>query len=134
MSRRAVLLTVAVLLCSLPAAPRAAEPADLPKLRKEQLTTAQQGLALIDRRFQQGNASSEAVLGWARRVLNAELALSDTKADRVAAYEKYLQRLQQHEERCKAHLTAGVITNLDYLAARYDRQGAEAWLAEAKQK
>jgi outer membrane protein TolC len=136
MSRRIpVLITVALLVLALPRlGVVAAEPDDLTALRKEQLETARKGLEAVENQFQAGQATLESTLEWARRVRRAELALTDKKSERVAAWEKYLKRVQEIEKISKARFDAARITLSDYLAATYDRQEAEIRLAEAKAK
>jgi hypothetical protein len=70
---------------------------------------------------------------WARRLLIAELDRSSGQADRVAAFEEYLVRMKDLEERSIAHYGERRISDLELMDAEFHRLEAESWLEMVKQ-
>jgi hypothetical protein len=132
MSRKPLLPAVA--LAGLAFGPLAAAEPDLKELLRAQLETARQGLEAEQKNLKAGKSTFDQTLLWSRRVLQAQLALSDKREDRVAAYETYLKQLREYEEVTRANYERGAVALLGLLEARYLRQEAEVQLAQAKVK
>jgi RNA polymerase sigma factor (sigma-70 family) len=79
-----------------------------------------------------GRTASDFLLPWSAHWLNAQLALSETKADRLAAYQAHFERMKAVEEVAKAKFDAGSIAVTQYTQTRYHRLEAELWLEKAK--
>ena len=69
---------------------------------------------------------------WSQRWLEAELALTDAREWRMAAFEAHVERTKQAEETSAALEKAGQGHKADAEAARYFRSDAEIRLREAK--
>jgi hypothetical protein len=130
------LLLVVFCLASGSACPAANDPAvpDLKELLKARLEVAQEGMRVAEKELQAGRASVKDTFVWSRRLLEAQLAVSEKKAERVAAHEAYLQRAKAVEEMAKALFDAGRVTVKDYLEAKFDRLEAEIGLKRAAGK
>jgi outer membrane protein TolC len=130
MRSRHLLLLAVFLTASL--LPRAADAPDLKKLLQDRVEVARKGLKTSQAQVAAGQASMTLVVDWSRRLLRAELALADKKADRVAARERYLEILKEAERMAKARHDAGRASPVEYLEATYERQSAEIALAREK--
>ena len=98
-----------------PEAPRKAEPA--PKADERANQARRPAAARLDvartayegywQRFQVGRENEQTVNLWSRRWLQAQLDLSDTKADRDAALQAHQDRLKKVDEIARARLNLG---------------------------
>lgn len=77
------------------------------------------------RRLQAGEALPGGVSAWSERWLEAELALSLARADRLKALEAHVERTKQVEEIAMAYAKAGQGRQADASVARYYRADAE---------
>jgi RNA polymerase sigma factor (sigma-70 family) len=82
--------------------------------------------------FLTGRTTVDFLLPWSRHWLEAQLALSDNKADRVAAYQAHLDRMREAEKVTKAKFEAGQIAVSQYGQTTFHRLEAELWLLEAR--
>jgi hypothetical protein len=99
------------------------------------LEVARQGLAVAENDVE--GATSEDYLGiwvWSRRVLEAELALSTTKSERIAAWEAHLRRAVKLETMAQRQFSRGGSTRLAVLEAIYRRYDVEVHLAQERSK
>jgi hypothetical protein len=71
---------------------------------------------------------------WAPHLLEAELDVSTTKAQRVAALTAYLNRMIEAEKWARMRFDSGRITSIDYGKATVQRLEAELRLAKEKAK
>jgi len=98
-----------------PANPKKAEPApkaedkadQLKRLAEERLDAARTAYEGYWTRFEVGRDREDAVHLWSRRWLQAQLDLSDKKADRDAALAAYQARLKKTDELARARLLLG---------------------------
>jgi len=117
------------------ACPAANDPVpDLKELLKARLEVAQEGMRVAENELQAGRASVKDTFVWSRRLLEAQLAVSEKKTERVAAHEAYLKRAKAVEQMAKAQFDAGRVTVKDYLEAKFDRLEAEIGLKRAAGK
>jgi RNA polymerase sigma factor (sigma-70 family) len=65
------------------------------------------------------------ILEGSKRLLKAELELSEKKADRLAAYEQFVKLTKEIAEICKRKFEAGRISQADLAQAEYERLDAE---------
>jgi outer membrane protein TolC len=84
--------------------------------------------------FLAGRGTLDFELAAARRLLAAELELSDKKEERLKAYEDYLERMREFENVNQGRFQAGKISIADLKRAEYERLEAEIWLERAKAK
>ena len=113
-----------------------ASPEDHVKERaKARLEVARQGLALAVRGLEgEGAEDYDDIWVWSKRVLKAELALSTTKAERIAALEAHLKRAVKLERIAMREFDRGGFTRLSVIEAKYRRSDIETRLAEEKAK
>jgi hypothetical protein len=82
--------------------------------------------------FLAGRGTQDITLSSAKRLLNAQLEVSSTRAERLAAYEEYLERMKEYEKINNARFGAGRIPIQDKAQADYERLDAEIRLERAK--
>jgi RNA polymerase sigma factor (sigma-70 family) len=88
--------------------PKAGEKADqLKRLAAARLDTAKTAYEAYWLAYEAGRRPEEAVHLWSRRWLQAQLDLSDKKADRDAALASYQERLRKTDEIARARLVLG---------------------------
>jgi hypothetical protein len=71
---------------------------------------------------------------WSKRVLEAELAVSTEKGERIAALEAHLKRAVRLEKFALREFGRGGFSSLNVLEAKYRRCEVEWRLAEEKAK
>jgi hypothetical protein len=117
---------------ALPTTTVAGEPpaVPVPPEGKARLEAARRGLA----QFDPGSDGADCGLirVWARRVVDAELALCGRPAQRKAALEAYVCRARKLERVVRAGYKAGVAALGEVLEAEFFRADAETLLAEEK--
>ena len=79
-----------------------------------------------------GLADAHLIRVWARRVVDAELALCCTPAARRAALEAYVRQTREVERIVRAGYKVGGVALTELLEAEFFRADAEALLAEEK--
>ena len=111
-------------------------PSGINELKKAKVQTARDALHALDEQIKAGRqtASDDIVTIWSKRLLEAELALCERKADRLAAHERHLKYMKQYENLVTEKYTTGSGSILSVAEARYGRLEAELWLAEARTK
>jgi hypothetical protein len=82
--------------------------------------------------FLAGRGTLDFLFGACQRLLQAEFDLSNKRADRIAALEAQLQRMQAIEMTNKARYRAGRINMSDFEGSRFQRLRAEIMLERAK--
>ncbi len=82
--------------------------------------------------YRQSRSDSFQTYFWSRLVLDSQQALSDAKADRVAACEAHLERMRRLETLVKRVRKLGFGFSTDVGASEYYRLEAECWLERAK--
>jgi hypothetical protein len=107
---------------------------ELRKLLKERSNTAVRELRATDQEFRAGRILWGRVFDSSRRVLHGQLELADRPAERVAAYEKYLDFIKEVEKLMLAGFNAGRIKPADMEMTLYMRQDAEVLLLRAQRK
>jgi hypothetical protein len=150
------LLASAAALLTAGASLRGDDAAELKKLLQERLATARDGLKLAEeassykmleelksdldlgidalRRPEiRANYTTRNVREWSKRVLETELEVAEKKADRISAWEAYLERAKRFEKLAQKADRQGLGGLGEYPLAKYERLGAEVGLARAKQ-
>lgn len=120
---------------NLATAARPAPPPDrshMKRLLREELEAARVVNRTRDREYLAGRVWSDSVYEWSRRVLEIELKLSETKGDRIIAYERHLKSMQDLEKINKDRFGAGRISQPEMAATKVYRLEAEIWLEEAR--
>jgi len=79
----------------------------------------------------QGPVTSERLYCWSHRLMQAELEVSGTDADRTAAIEKHLKLMKTIEKRAEQGYRHGEMSYFDLLESRWRRLEAEALLSES---
>ncbi len=98
----------------------------LKDLTRARLEVARKGLTT-------GRTYRDALV-WLDRIVNAELALAEKQADRVAVLEEHLKRVRGVEAGVMERYKQGGYSYGDVLDMQYVRLEAEALLVEAKSK
>ena len=78
------------------------------------------------------DATLDLSISSCKRLLKAELELSKTKADRLAARERYLKLMKEVAKICKARYNLGRGSLADFSQAEYERLDAEIELEREK--
>ena len=106
------------------------------ELLLEKQKTAQQLHDLYEQWVNQGKleAADTKHLEASKRLLDSEIDLSETQAQRIAAWEKYRSRARNVEQSVKDQFRLGRITPERYYEAKYRLLEAEVGLAKAKNK
>jgi RNA polymerase sigma factor (sigma-70 family) len=108
------------------AAPPAAAPRQVPKdLLEKQLDAARKVFKGRQVRIRAGQGLPTELYGWSERWLEAELALSSKKADRLAALKAHVERTREVEQMMMKYAEAGASRQEDTDAATYERARAE---------
>jgi hypothetical protein len=84
--------------------------------------------------YQQSRVESFDVYVWSRLVLDSQQAVSDKQADRVAAFEDHMNRMQKLEALIKKIRRLGFGRSIDVGASEYYRREAEYWFEEARSR
>lgn len=93
-------------------------------------------LGAVGAAYSNGTTTHHAIFDAQKRLLQAELELSDKPADQIAAYESYLESTKAFEAKIKALAilqTVGGEAN-KYYQAKFMRLDAEIQLMRAKRK
>jgi hypothetical protein len=102
-------------------------------LEKALVEVAREGYTQCLQEVQVGkSAPKEEMFRWSHRWLDAQRALSDKKADQVAAYQGHRDRMKEMEKVLKKYFDAGTIATKDYKAGQYRYLQAEIWLARIR--
>jgi hypothetical protein len=112
-------------------APAPAAPAVPKELLQERLEAARQTYKQTWQRLKGGDAHPTDLPAWSRRWLDAELALCEKKADRIAAHQAHLDRMKEVEQFMHRIVKAGMAVQADATAATYFRTEAEIGLIQA---
>jgi hypothetical protein len=104
------------------------------ELAKERLEAALFEHESRIKEFLAGRGTLEFVIGSSLRRLDAELALCESEADRIAAMEDHWLRMKLVEQVNKARFDAGRIPIQDFMQSRYFRLDAEIALHRARSK
>src|SRR5579883_683658 len=104
-----------------PVAKAPAKQADtLTTLMQERLKLAQEEVKVCEEMFRQGQRVEFVALATAsKNLLKAELELSTKRADRLAAYERYIKRLEAFVETARGRFQAARGAYLDLVKAQY---------------
>jgi hypothetical protein len=118
---------------ALPTAAAAGDPpaVKVPPEGKARLAAAKRGLEQFDLESD-GVADCHLIRIWARRVVDAELALCGRPAARKAALDAYVCRAREVERVVRTGHKAGGVALAEVLEAEFFRADAEALLAEEK--
>jgi hypothetical protein len=85
------------------------------------------------REFLAGRGTQDILFNSAKRLLNSQLEVSATKAERLAAHEEHLERMKEYKQVNDARFNAGRIPIQDKAQADYECLDAEIRLERAKQ-
>lgn len=118
--------------------PRSATAAPVPESRKapkellEKRRDAAERVFLVKLQvYRAGIGSPKELIGWSERVLEADLALVQNKADQIAALKRHLNRTREVERIVIAYFKAEGARQSEVDAANYERIGAEIRIFEA---
>ena len=115
------------------AASAPADPEDARSLAEQRLKVAQEANDAIKAMRKTGEiAGPQQVYRWSRRLMEAEVAMSEKKADRIAAINGYLLRVKRMEELAKQGYDQGEVGYLELLDAKWRVLEAESLLSQAK--
>jgi len=100
---------------------------------RQLLDVARRGLNLVERKVPGSGEAYVDVWTWSKRVLNAELAMSRNREERVVARERYLQQTIKLERAARRLLEQQVMLDEQVLEAEYHRCEAQADLDAERQ-
>ena len=102
------------------------------ELLKSRLDAARNVFQSNLQKLQNGEATTnEGALSWSEQLVNAELAMSNKRPDRVAALKAHLERAKELEKIATTYVKAGQGRELDVQGAIYFRIDAEIRLLQA---
>ena len=131
---RLAVLSLGLLFCA-GAMSLAAPPPAPPKVPKElleaRLKASRDAYQYKEKRLRRGVGAPIELSDWSRRWLDAQLALREKKADRIAAYQSHLERATEIERVARNEAESGQRRPDDAIAAAYYRIDAEIMLIEA---
>ena len=104
----------------------------LESLLKERRDTLRQLVTFLDGRLLVGKASKESVIRASNQLLDAELDLARTKAERIAIHEKLVDNLRGLEKIIESGAHYGTRQLDDVFSAKADRLKAEVQLLREK--
>jgi len=140
MNHRGVLGVGMVLLVSLlraaPQAPAQVPPAKVPpKLAQAKVEAARKTYEVVWKNNREGFIPFvELVYRWSRRWLEAELELSDKKADQMAAYQAHSDRMRELTRITRERFRFRANTIEEATAVEFYTTEADAWMELAKNK
>lgn len=104
-------------------------------LLKERRDTLRQLAQDVEQCYRAGRATLDSLIRASNLLLEAELDLAKTKAERIAIYEKLVANLRQLEKAAEARHQAGAPGGgvSEVLSAKADRLKAEIQLAREKE-
>lgn len=108
-----------------------ADPRDLKRARRAAIWTA---FVMRERNYLAGRGTQEFLIEVMQDLREADLALADRTADRLAALEFYWITARQNEAFETGRFYAGHIALCDYQISRYDCLGAQIALLQAEAK
>jgi hypothetical protein len=124
---------VGTLLRAAPQPPQAAKASE--KLIRAKIDAARRTYEVFWKDYKEGLIPVvEVVYRWSRRLLEAELELSDKKADQVAAHQAYTRRIRELARAARDRYrirtnTIEEVTSTDFYSAE-----AELWLERARNR
>jgi hypothetical protein len=131
--RQGLLLGALLASISVAPAPPEEKPAPLrPPLAEARYQAAAKQFEEVWTYYRQSRTESFPVYLWSRLLLDAQRELSDKPADRIAALEAHLARMQRLETLVKKVRRLGFGFSIDVGATNYYRLEAEHWLERAK--
>jgi hypothetical protein len=104
------------------------------ELAKARLQAAREVYKGLIQERQIGRGDGSAIAEWSPHLLEAELEVATTKADRLAALEAHLARMKDNEKIWQGRFDAGRVLAVDLTRARFARLDAELRLAKEKAK
>jgi outer membrane protein TolC len=135
MSRRTILVGLVLGLVFARGAPAASGPAgpQTPAaLAKAKVEAAAKAFETAEKSYATGQSTAEQVYLWSRRWLEARRDLADNQAERAAAVEAHLGRLQMLRKTITARYKVGNAPYAEVTGAEFYVVEAELWLAQAK--
>jgi outer membrane protein TolC len=127
------MLPVVVLAGLAAAASAPADPEDRQSVAKQRLQVAQEANdAIKAMRRARENVSSEEVYRWSGRLMEAQMAMSEKKADQIAAINAYLSKVKEMAKLAKQGYEQGELGYLQLLDAKWHVLEAESLLSQAK--
>jgi hypothetical protein len=81
-----------------------------------------------------GRARGESLILWSAHLLEAELGVAATKAERLAPLQAHADRMKEYEKQTKVRFDAGQVTPTDLSKVKFFRLEAELRLAKEKEK
>jgi hypothetical protein len=138
MNRHIVWIILGILLgmaaTSLLGADHASQSSKLSRLRKTKVEAARQTYQVVWQNYKDGLVPAvEFPYRWSRRWLEAERAVTDGKAEQVAACKGHFERMREMERIERELRRSRVNTVNELTAAEYYRVEAEIWLAQAQE-
>ena len=105
--------------------------AEVKKLLKQRRDSLKESAAALRQQFEAGQIKHDGLLTVGRELLEAELEVVTTLAERIAAHTEYFKVACESDERYIMLYRAGRATRADQLQARAERHRAEVGLRRA---
>jgi hypothetical protein len=114
-----------------PAGLDAATQAQIKALQKERRDALRDAIKATQKAYEAGRVTWDSFVRVSRRLLDAELALATTAAERIAAHEAHVAILRNAEQLAKGRYEAGHLIFAEYQIARAARAKGEIELLRA---
>ena len=102
------------------------------ELRQQLVATAEEGRKMAEEIYRAGQGSSDQMLAWTQRWVEARLAAATDHQGRLDALKDGVKVAQDREKDVQMRQRAGMATPTDLIAAKYMRIQAELALANEK--
>ena len=102
------------------------------ELRQQLVATAEEGRKMAEEIYRAGQGSSDQMLEWTQRWVEARLAAATDHQGRLDALKDGVKVAQDREKDVQMRQRAGMATPTDLIAAKYMRIQAELALANEK--
>ena len=129
-------LAATSLSAGLAAAPKQEAPQTLPTyddLARARFEVADKAYQQINGEYKQGLLSDRDLYFWLRRRAKARLKMNESRDDRIAFLQQYVDQLKDHERTAESRVRSGAAAPMNVYLAQYERLEAEMWLVKARQ-
>jgi len=128
-------LAVSIVLVEVPVVDGAPQAQEIQKLAEARVAAGRKAYEETTLLYREGRSRDlDRIYLWSKRWLDAQLDVSNAKADQEAAYEAHWKRMKQLEDLIDRRMRSGVGAAIEVPQVQYYRLEAELWLARARKK
>ena len=105
---------------------------DLESLLQERYDTLRKAYTLVEVKYREGRSTLDSLVRVSQLLLQAELEVTDDKAKRIVAHQRFVADVTKLEARLLAAQKIGIVSMTDALEATAKRLAAEIQLARER--